>query len=404
MTTIKLSNASVEAAQPAEKDRILWDKNLSGFGCAIRPSGRKVYFVYYRNAFGQQRRPMIGRHGRLSCDDARAIARKWLSDVDQGLDPAEEKRQKRKAILLHELLDRYVTEYAKQHKKASTVKEDERLIKNKILPGLGSSPVESVSRHDIQSLHQKYRTTPYEANRVLSLLSKIFNLAEAWGLRPDGSNPCRHIKKFAEAKRSRFYSETELARIGAALHDASSRSSEDEGSLNCIRLLALTGCRLSEIVGLKWEWVNLEQNRISLPDSKTGARIIMIGAATEALLRAIGPSNGHVLRKASSGEPITANMVEHCWRRVRKTAELENGRLHDFRHTVGTYSSRGGNNAFIVRDLLGHKTLAMTGRYVEHDAGPLRTAANEVSNLIATALGRGDKELPKNADATAVDA
>ena len=386
MAPIKLSNTLVEATEPSTKDLILWDKGLTGFGCAIRPSGKKVYFVYYRNSFGQQRRPMIGRHGRILCDEARAVARKWLSEVDQGHDPAAEKQRRRKALAAGDLLDRYLEEYATQHKKASTVKEDRRLIESKIRPALGNTPVETVCRADIHRLHQKYKSTPYEANRVLALLSKAFNLAEAWGLRADGSNPCRHVKKFTEAKRSRFYSETELQQIGAALSHASSKGTEDEAVLTCIRLLALTGCRLSEVVTLRWDWVDLDRLVIMLPDTKTGARSIMISTATEALLRPIAQPTGFVLPGASPEKSITVNMVEHCWRRIRTAAQINNGRLHDFRHTVGTYGSRIGSNAFIIRDLLGHKTLAMTGRYVEKDAVPLRAAANAVSNLIATAL------------------
>ena len=329
---------------------------------------------------------MIGRHGLMSCDDARAIARDWLCDVEKGLDPAAEKQRKRQALSTSELLDRYLDEYATQHKKASTVKEDRRLIESKIRPALGSSPVETVCRADIHGLHQKFRKTPYEANRVLALLSKVFNLAEAWGLRTDGSNPCRHVKKFTEVKRSRFYSETELQRIGAALNEAIERASEDASPVNCIRLLALTGCRLSEIVGLRWEWVDLDRLVIRLPDSKTGARTVMISGAVETILRPMVQAEGFVLPGSSPDVPVSVNVVEHCWHRLRTTAGIVDGRLHDFRHTVGTYSSRHGNNAFIVRDLLGHKTLAMTGRYVEQDAVPLRTAANEVSTFIAAAL------------------
>ena len=329
---------------------------------------------------------MIGRHGRISCDEARAIAREWLCEVEKGLDPAAEKQRKRKALSTSDLLDRYLDEYAIPHKKPSTVKEDRRLIKSKIRPAIGTTPAETVCRADIHRLHQKFRETPYEANRVLALLSKVFNLAEAWGLRSDGSNPCRHVKKFTEAKRSRFYSEAELRKIGSTLAQASESATEDEPVLNCIRLLALTGCRLSEIIGLRWEWIDLHRLVVRLPDSKTGARAVMIGAAAEAILRPMAQSQGYVLPGTNPETSITVNMVEHCWQRLRIIAGIPDGRLHDFRHTVGTYSSRHGNNAFIVRDLLGHKTLAMTGRYVEQDAVPLRTAANEVSNFIAAAL------------------
>lgn len=387
MSRVKLTKRLVEGASAADRDLILWDSEVPGFGCKITPTGKRTYLVYYRTRHGQQRRPAIGEHGVLTVEKARDVARQWLADVSAGGDPSAAKQAGRKAATVAQLAERYLTEYAAVHKKASSANEDARLIQNKVIPLLGKRPVEGVSRADVLHVQHALRNAPYEANRVISLLSKMFNLAEAWGVRPDGTNPCRHVRKFAERKRERFFSVEELGRLGAAL-DAIERASPVRlAYVDAIRLLALTGCRVSEVVGLRWEWVDLEGAQIALPDAKAGARIVPLGQPAIDLLRTLRHGEGAwVLSGSEADKPLSKNTVEHAWQRIRATADLQDARLHDLRHTVGTYSGQSGHNAFIVRDLLGHKTLAMTGRYVSRDADPLRLAADHVAARIAAAM------------------
>ena len=107
----------------------------------------------------------------------------------------------------------------------------------------------------------------------------MFNLAELWDLRPDGSNPCRHVKKYPEAKRERYLSTDELGRLGKVLRECEQEGIETQASINAIRLLVFTGCRLSEIMTLQWDYVDLESGVLRLPDSKTGKKIVHIGGA-----------------------------------------------------------------------------------------------------------------------------
>src|SRR5262249_28376638 len=140
-------------------------------------------------------------------------------------------------------------------------------------------------------LHHRMRDVPYQANRTLGVLSKLFNLTEVWGLRSDGSNPCRHVRKYTEVKRQRFLSHEEFARLGEALREVEREGSETPSAIAAIRLLLLTGCRLSEIMTLKWEHVHKDELR--LPDSKTGAKVIHIGRAVSAVLEGIDRSTGN---------------------------------------------------------------------------------------------------------------
>ncbi len=158
------------------------------------------------------------------------------------------------------------------------------------------------------------------------------------------------------------------------------------GVVNVVRLLALTGCRLGEIRNLKWKDVDLERGAIHLADAKTGSRTVATGAPVMALLAGLERVGEYVCYGTDPAEPLTKDQMQNAWRRLRAKAGMPDGRLHDFRHTMGTYAAQAGLNAFMVRDLLGHKTMAMTGRYVEKATEPLRAAADVVSGRVAAAM------------------
>jgi integrase len=136
------------------------------------------------------------------------------------------------------------------------VAEDSRLIEDFVKPALGRRKIRAVTGLEIVRLHNSLQETPYQANRVLAVVSRMFNLAERWGLRPGGSNPVRHVDRFAERKRERFLSEAELARLGKALADAEQARTETAATIAAIRLLVFTGCRLGEILRLRWAQVD----------------------------------------------------------------------------------------------------------------------------------------------------
>ena len=284
-------------------------------------------------------------------------------------------------------------EHAEPHKKPSSIASDRRLLSANIIPKLGGTKVSAITRSDISGLHYSLRHTPYEANRTIALLSKMFNLAEAWDYRPDGSNPCRHVKRFREKIRERFFSTDELQRIGNVLANAEDKGVALPGAITAIRLLALTGSRMGEILALKWEDIDLENAVLRFTDAKAGARTMPIASPVQILLAGLERDGPFVVHGPDGTRPLSRWTLESAWQRIRALAEITDGRLHDFRHTVGTYSGQAGFNAFVVRDLLGHKTLAMTGRYVERDTDPLRDSANHVSGKIAAALSGSEGQV-----------
>ena len=204
MPKAKLTKRIVEATKPGAQDIILWDTELRGFGSKVTPKGKRVYFAYYRTPEGQQRRPKIGDHDPMTCEQARNIARQWLANARAGSDVSATRKAEREAPTVADLAKRYLVEHAEPKKKPRSVASDRTLLRLHILPALGGMKAAAVSRAEVNKLHHAMHRSPGAANRMLALLSKMFNLAEKWGLRPDGSNPCRHVEKNAERKIERY--------------------------------------------------------------------------------------------------------------------------------------------------------------------------------------------------------
>ena len=230
------------------------------------------------------------------------------------------------------------------------------------------------------ALHQDMQATPYQANRTLAVLSKMFNLAELWGMRPDGSNPCRHVKRYKERKRERFLSDTEYARLGSALRDA--EVSETPSSVAAIRLLMLTGCRLSEILTLRWDCVDLDVGRLNLRDSKSGAKIVHLGEPAIEVLRGVHRVDGNpwVIAGRRRGGHLTD--LQTPWRRIRARAGLDDVRIHDLRHSFASGGLLVGEGLPMIGKLLGHTQVQTTARYAHLAADPVKAAADRISERI----------------------
>ncbi|MDP5220255.1 tyrosine-type recombinase/integrase [Ruegeria sp. 2205SS24-7] len=379
----KLTKRTVEALPIDAKDYFVWDSQIAGFGVRVMPSGARTYQAQYRKG-GRTRRVSIGRHGKITVDEARKLAKEIMGDVAKGENPAEERAQHRRAPTVAALCERFFDSHVKERCKPSTQGEYRRAIDLFINPALGSFKAVDVERKDIADLHHKFRDKPYQANRTLGVLSKMFNLAEIWGLRPDGSNPCRHVPKYREVKRERFLSQHELQRLGQVLAEVKRNGTETPFVVAAFRLLILTGCRLGEIQTLKWEYITA--HGMELPDTKTGARRIPLPQAARDVLDALPrtPGNPYVIEGKLEGKHATD--LQHPWRRIREQAGLSDVRIHDLRHTYASNAVSFGMPIQMVGRLLGHTQLQTTMRYAHLADDPVRQAAEKNAEMLGNAL------------------
>lgn len=409
----KITKRFVDAAEPRAARWIAWDDDLPGFGLLVLPSGVKSYVLRYRTTEGRDRRPTIGRHGVLTPEQARTKAREFLVDVDKGADPLGERRDRRAGATMSDLFDRYLEEHAPAHLSRRTAAEYRRLIEKHLRPEFAGLKVESFTAQDAKRLHFALRKTPRQANHALGVLSKALNLAEDWGMRPEGRNPCSRVKKYPEVVRDRFLLPEELERLGRVLIDAETiglpwnvdetsatakhlakpgnrRTPVDPLAVGVVRLLLLTGARRSEITELEWSHVDFERGTIALPHQKGRDRrphVVPTGAiALIACRRRVDGSPWVFPRLSDPSRPVSVEVIENAWQRIRAAAKLDDVRLHDLRHTVGTWAARTGANAFQIRDVLRHKGIAMTGRYVNRDDEPLRALTEAVGDALTAAL------------------
>lgn len=377
----KIRKRSVDAAAPGAEEYFIWDDELRGFGLRVYPSGRKMYLAQFR-AGGRVRRVNVGLHGTITAEDARTEAMKHLSTVRLGGDPAAERDRRKASPTMKEFGKRFLGEHVVVHCKPTTQAEYKRSVELFINPKIGSHRIIDVTRADIVELHQSMKATPYQANRTLGVLSIMFTVAHTWGVRTDGVNPCWKVKRYKEEKRERYLTAEELARLGSVLREANA----ERAAVNCIQLLLLTGCRLSEIQKLKWAYVDLDAGVLRLPDSKSGAKLVSIGQAAADVFKAIPriEGNPYVITGQMEGQHLTD--MQRPWRRLRERAGLADVRIHDLRHSFASDALQLGEDLMMIGRLLGHTQVQTTARYAHLKTGPVRAAADKVAGAIAAAL------------------
>jgi integrase len=390
MPKIKLTKTAVDAAQPKTTLYELRDTAIPGFLLKVAPTGRKTFMVAYVANNGQRRKPAIGQFGELTVEQARTIAQDWLAGVRKGNDPSAERSAARQAPTVKELFDRFITDYSETQNKPSTVDSNRGYGKRYIVPHLGHMKVPDVTRPDIANLMKKMSKTPTNANRILSAVRKMFNMAEVWGMRPDGSNPCRHIPKFPERGKTRLINDAELKRLFDYLDKAAVEGLEHPFILLAIRLQFEFAARMSEILQLQWSWVDLKNRRVEWPDSKTGG-----------MSKPMSAEAAHLFETAPRFEvspfvcpsvfdpnlPMSKHTYYQGWTRVLERAGLPHIGTHGIRHRSATDIANSGIPVKVGMVLTAHKTVTMFMRYVHTEDDPVRAAAEAVAQRRQTLIG-----------------
>jgi integrase len=322
---------------------------------------------------------------KLTPDEARALAKGIIGDVARADDPAAQRTRKRHEMTIKEVAALYLTDHVKPHNKVSWANEIELILKNCILPAFATKRIGDLTRAEIKRWHSSMARTPYRANRCLAVLRKMLSLAHReWELRND--NPAACLKPFPEKRRERFFAAEELKAIGKWLAAAEHAGSEQQAFILATRLMLLTGMRLGEVAALRWSDVDLSANVIRLRDAKAGARTVPLNSQAVAFLANTGKRATYVCGLGIDREVMTRFDYHAFWRRLIRATGLVNARPHDCRHTVATLGAMVGGTAFTLRDLLGHKTVAVTSGYVARTIGPIRDLSEMVGRRIGSAL------------------
>ena len=386
-----ISKRTVDGLSVEDKDAVFWDRELPGFGVRVYPSGSKVFVVQTRTG-GKSKRITLGRHGVLTADKARKKAAETLAMLKSGQDPQAKPAS---TVTVKELVARYFREHVEHHCKASTAKAYRRLVDRFILPAYGHLPVDKVERDDIAELHHALGDVPCQANRVLEIGGKLFNLAEEWKLRT-GGNPCKFVRKYREQRRERFLTDEEFRRLGDVLNAVEADGSLPIYAAAAIRLLMLTGCRRNEIVTLEWKNVDLEGGEIRLADSKTGPRMVPLSPAAARVLRELPRIEGNpwVIPGFRPGRHLAD--LNHYWDRVRESADLTDVRLHDIRHSFASRALALGESLSMIGRLLGHSKIDTTSRYAHLARDSIKASSARIADSIGADIldRKGDGAAP----------
>ena len=388
----KLTKTLVNALEAENnKPALLWDQ-LAGFGVKALPTGKKVFVVKYRTSGGGRSAPQrwqtLGTFGAITVDQARQMAPQILAAVACGDDPQYEKLAKRSARKLQDVWDRFATDELPL-KKPSTRRDYEAQWNDALKPKFGTTLVKDIKRPDVDKFHKNMRETPYQANRILALFSRIMNLAERWEYRAQGTNPCRYVEKFKEESRERYLSIDEIGRISRGIDSLTAMNQLWQDAGNAVKLLLLTGARVTELTQAMWQWLNVEAKVLELPDSKTGKKTIYLSPTAIEILelqRTVSrdKESEYIFPGRSKGKPL--HNLRKPSGKICEEAGISGVRLHDLRHTAASIAVGQGLGLPIVGRLLGHSQAQTTQRYAHVDSDPALKAAKIVGDIVGAAL------------------
>ena len=381
MPRVDLTARLARESTPGPKDTVLFDKALPGFGLRIHPSGRKVWIVQARIE-GRSRRIVIARHGEIELAQARRRARDILARIRADENPADDIQREKETPTLREFADEYLRR-SDPHWKPSGRKTVRIYLKARILPAFGRMPLDRIDAQDVAAwFDAASRDRPGAANRALEILRAMMFRAEEWGLRERDTNPCLGIARNPRKQVARFLDTDELARLGRALDAHEARWPE---AVAALRLLALTGCRRSEVLNLRWREIGADA--IALEDSKTGPRTVPLGEAARTLIEALpGPCDPDAFLFPRHADGWGLWILTNCWRTVCADAGLGRLRLHDLRHTAASQAVMAGETLPLVGKLLGHRRHRTTAGYAHVADAHLVETADKIGSIIADAM------------------
>ena len=373
MATVRLDDRRVRALTPRKSTYDARDRELKGFGVRVMPSGTKRFFVHSQHQ-GRRVWKIVGDAGSIDTDEARDRAIALMAGIRKGDDAQSAAAPP--DIAFEMVADEVFQRYARKWK-PSTLTVNRSYYRNQILPWFEGRPVAGITAHDVRRWFASLHETPVAADRSAPILSVIMRQAEAYGYRPEGTNPCAGIKRYRRQGRERFLSTAELRRLGKILarHEA-----DHPQFVAIIRLLLLTGCRKSEIVTLKWR--DYREGKLFLRDSKVGPRTVWLSSAAREILDSLPRSTVWVFPSPQTDNCLSVGTLDRVWRSMRVEAGLCDVRLHDCRHTYASMALAQGETVLTIGRLLGHRNPATTLKYTHMSDLAVHEAADAVGAIL----------------------
>ncbi|MYA89869.1 MAG: tyrosine-type recombinase/integrase [Boseongicola sp. SB0662_bin_57] len=360
MSRIRLTDARVRDLRPKKAARNVRDTVLPGFGVRVLPSGGKRYFLHHQHE-GRRTWRIVGDPDGMTVAEARDKARGTLASIRSGRPALEDE------TLFEAVAETAFRRHGRNWKR-STLAKNRNYLRKQILPWFRGRQIAEITSQDVRDWFASMHATPVSADRSMPVLSVIMKVAEADGLRPEGSNPCVGIRRYSRLNRDRFLSDAEFGKLGKAL-----RGTKPSPAVSIIRLLALTGCRSSEIRTLRWK--DFRDGHIHLRDSKTGPRTVWLSSAAREVLDGISRTSPWVFPAERIEGPMPRMTLINAWAEIRKEAGLKDVRLHDTRHSYASVAISSGETVPAVGRLLGHANPATTLRYAHHAEADAERAA-----------------------------
>jgi integrase/DNA-binding XRE family transcriptional regulator len=397
---MKFTKKTIEALEANGKRQIFFDGDLPGFVLRIGASGKKTFYYVYRAGKGRgadKKWLMLGAFPSMTVEQARQKYKDMAAVVQQGGDPSQEVREEKAAILMKDALEQFACEHVAKLK-PKTVDFYTGIIRVHLGPQFGRLRAKDINYSEIAKFHTSKKNTPYIANRCIAVLSVFLNWCELHGYREKLSNPCKQIRLYKEKKRMDFMEEETLAvlsdmlakmeatwyarkRTGGRRERNQPVDAITQHSAAALRLLMFTGARKSEILSLKWSYINFELGIAKLPDSKTDFKVLQLTAPALAILESLPRVSEWVFPSDSS----TGHMmdVKGAWQALCRQAGIAGWRIHDFRHAFASIMVNSGASLPIIGKILGHTQPGTTQRYAHLQQNPAKQAAEEAAAKLA---------------------
>ena len=364
-----LTDARVRALRPRKTVRDVRDGRLRGFGVRVSASGRKRFFIQCQHR-GERIWKTVGDAGTVN--EARSLAGEILAAIRRGEDAPRAPGETLFEAVAETTFRRYERVW-----KPGTLVVNRNYLRNKIMPHFAGRAIADIDRQEVRNWFARLRATPVAADRSMPILSVIMREAERMGQRPEGSNPCRGIRRYRRKGRERVLSDNEIRSLSARL---TAHAKQYPLQVAVIRLLLLTGCRKGEILTLRWS--DYRDGHLFLRDSKTGPRTVWLSGPARAVLNGLGRKSRWIFPASQGNRPGSARWLDNVWYRVREEAELDDVRLHDLRHTHASLALRQGETVLAIGRLLGHRRAETTLRYIHPADAMVRDAAETVGAVL----------------------